>query len=356
MINYPPHVGMSRTAPAGDRSGSTPRPNILLICTDQQRFDALGASGNPEISTPNLDRLAGQSATFTHCYVQSSVCAPSRASLMSGQYVHNHGLWANGVGLPAGTRLLPEVVSAVGYDCGLVGKWHLDACFGPRTEPQPEGIRVWRWSHAPYWGSSENAYHRWLAAAYPDIYDRLRAGRHATRTAGVAGDSFDVLPTEAHYSHWVGNEAISFLRSDRLTDRPFFFIANFFDPHHSFGAPKEYIDRYRADELSRPRTVPGELATKPPIMAEASRESYAGHAPGYVSYSGDDLQNIKANYYAMVSLVDDEVGRILDALDATGLAGNTVVIFTSDHGEMLGDHQLMLKGPFMYDCALRVPF
>ncbi|MGH3749244.1 MAG: sulfatase family protein, partial [Micromonosporaceae bacterium] len=99
----------------------------------------------------------------------------------------------------------------------------------------------------------------------------------------------------------------------------------------------------------------GELEGKPPILSEASRESYAGHAPGYTTYSPQELQQVKAAYYAMVSLVDDEVGRILAALDEQGLAENTLVIFTSDHGEMLGDHQLMLKGPMMYECAVRVP-
>jgi len=332
------------------------RPNVLLICTDQQRFDALAAAGNQEISTPNLDRLAARGAMFENCYVQSTVCAPSRASLMTGQYVHNHGLYANGVGMPENARLLPEAVEQAGYDCGLVGKWHLDACFGPRTEAQPKGMRVWRWSHAPYWGSSENAYHRWLSAAHPDLFEQLEQRRiGGIRTAGVASDTFDTLPTEAHYSRWVGNETISFLTSDRLTDRPFFFIANFFDPHHSFGAPKEYVDRYRASELSRPNTTIDELASKPPVMTEASHESYAGHAPGYTSYSAAELQDVKANYYAMVSLVDDEVGRILAALESEGLIDNTVVIFTSDHGEMLGDHQLMLKGPFLYDCAIKVP-
>jgi arylsulfatase A-like enzyme len=102
-------------------------------------------------------------------------------------------------------------------------------------------------------------------------------------------------------------------------------------------------------------TRPDELAGKPSILTEASKESYAGHARGYVTYSEEELQEVKAAYYAMVSLVDDEVGRILAALEAEGLADNTIVVFTSDHGEMLGDHQLMLKGPMMYDCAVRVP-
>lgn len=333
------------------------RPNILLICTDQQRFDALSASGNPEIDTPNLDRLAADGALFENCYVQSPVCAPSRASLMSGMYLHSHGLYANGVQIPAEVPLLPEALADSGYDCGLVGKWHLDACFDGRTEEKPAGFRVWQWAHDPYGGSSENAYHRWLAVAHPEIYqlvlDQDRADRG--RRVGVAGAPIDVVPTEAHYSHWVGDQTIHYLRHARPADRPFFFVSNFYDPHHSFGAPKEYVDRYQADNLSRPNTVPGELDAKPEIFAEASLKSYAGNARGYLDYSASDLQEIKANYYAMVSLVDDEVGQILTTLESEGIADDTVVIFTSDHGEMLGDHQLMLKGPMMYDCAIKVP-
>ncbi|MGD7788807.1 sulfatase family protein [Propionibacteriaceae bacterium Y1700] len=320
-------------------------PHILLICTDQQRWNALGAAGNDEISTPNLDRLAGQGARFTNCYVQSPVCAPSRASLMTGQYVHTHGLWANGVDLPTPNRQVTEQLAGAGYDCGLVGKYHLAACFDGRTEHAPPGMRAFRWAHDPYRGSSENAYHRWLAATHPEV--------HAAATAGEI--SWDEVPTEAHYSRWIGNETVEWLTTGRRRDQPFFFIANFFDPHHGFGAPTEYRDRYVAEDLSRPVTVDGELDTKPSVHTEASQKSYAGHARGFAECSAAELQEIKAAYYAMVTLVDDEVGRILDTLDAEGLADDTLVIFTSDHGEMLGDHQLLLKGPMLYDVAVKVP-
>ena len=332
------------------------RPNVLLICTDQQRYSALGAQGNTEIDTPNLDRLAARGTLFDRCYVQCTVCAPSRASLMSGQYVHSHGLHANGVAIPEHVRLLPQALHEAGYDTGLVGKWHLHACTAGRTEPAPPGMRVWQWAHDPYRGSSENRYHQWLRAAHPALYDRLvrQDGPDVGALPGSGANDFDVVPTEAHFSHWVGEETIRFITEAREPDRPFFFIANFFDPHHSFGAPKEYMDRYR-HELSRPITTPDELTGKPAILAEASRETYAGVARGYVDYTPEELQDVKAAYYAMVSLVDDEVGRILAALDAEGLAQDTLVIFTSDHGEMLGDHQLMLKGPFCYDQQIRVP-
>ncbi|RIQ15742.1 sulfatase family protein [Jiangella rhizosphaerae] len=324
------------------------QPNILLICTDQQRFDAVGAYGNPHIATPNLDRLAAQGVVFENCYVQNPVCGPSRASLMTGRYVPVHGLHANGVDLSPHEELFSRRLADAGYDCGLVGKFHLGACHGGRSEPRlDDGFRVFRWAHDPYPGSSENAYHRWLSARFPDLYaaTRDRTGEY----------TWDTLPTEAHYSHWIGEETIDFLRSSRQPDKPFFFVANFFDPHHGFGAPEEYTRRYDPATLPRPVTRDGELDDKPAIFTEASKESYAGHARGYADYSDDELMRTRAAYYAMVTLVDDEVGRILDALDETGLADDTIVVFTSDHGEMLGDHQLMLKGPFMYECAVRVP-
>ena len=329
--------------------GPDQRPNILLLCTDQQRFDAVGCYGNEEIDTPNLDRLASQSVVFENCYVQNPVCSPSRASLMTGKYVAAHGLHSNGVDLPAGQELFSRRLADSGYDCGLVGKFHLAACKNGRSEPrQDDGMRVFRWAHDPYKGSSENGYHRWLQASYPDLYA-------AAMDASDPETTWDTMPTHAHYSRWIGNETIDFLQSSRKADKPFFFVTNFFDPHHGFGAPQEYVDRYDPQSLSRPVTKDRELESAPPILTEASRASYAGHARGFTDYSEQELQETKAAYYAMITLIDDEVGRILDALEEACLAENTLVVFTSDHGEMLGDHQLMLKGPFMYDCAVRVP-
>jgi choline-sulfatase len=324
------------------------QPNILLICTDQQRFDAVGCYDNPHIETPNLDRLARDGVVFENCYVQNPVCAPSRASLMTGRYVPSHGLHANGVDIRPDEELFSRRLADAGYDCGLVGKFHLGACQYGRSEPRlDDGFRVFRWAHDPYPGSSENAYHRWLKARYPNLYEVARRGD--------GEHDWDTMPTEAHYSRWIGDETIDFLRTSRDDGKPFFFVANFFDPHHGFGAPKEYTDRYDPSSLPRPVSRDSELDDKPPVFTDASKRSYAGHARGYAEYTDAELMQARAAYYAMVTLVDDEVGRILDTLDDCGLADTTIVVFTSDHGEMLGDHQLMLKGPFMYECAVRVP-
>src|SRR5699024_4208333 len=202
-----------------------------------QRFDALGCAGNRHIATPNLDRLAEQGVMFERCYVQNTVCAPSRATLMTGLYPHTHGLWANGVGLPSGNTLFSRVLADDGYDCGLVGKFHLAACFGHRTERRyDDGFRVWRWAVDPYPRSSQNEYHRWLRTVRPDLWDAARDPDDPL--------TFDTMPTESHYSRWIADETIEFVQTGREPDKPFFFVANFFDPHHGFGAPTEYLERY----------------------------------------------------------------------------------------------------------------
>ena len=331
--------------------------NVLFICTDQQRYDALGCYGNPHVGTPVVDALAGEGVLFERCYVQSPVCAPSRASLLTGRYVHNHGLWANGVTLPTQHRLFTRQLADAGYDCGLIGKLHLAPCHGGRTEPRfDDGLRFYAWSHDPSHPSPENAYHRWLAERHP----ALDAAAVASAAAKAAGGSpapeaitFDAMPTEAHYSRWVSETAIEFLRADH--DRPFFLVANFYDPHHPFVAPREYLDRYDPTTLPRPIGGPDDLLDRPPVLAEASRHSYSGYARGFTTYTADEIQQIVATYYAMVTLVDDEVGRIMAALAELGLAEQTLVVFTSDHGELLGDHGLLLKGPMFYEGAIRVP-
>jgi arylsulfatase len=333
------------------------RPNILLICTDQHRFDVLGCYGNPHVKTPNIDRLAAEGVLFERCYTPNPVCAPTRASILTGRYPRAHGLWANGVPLPAHERLFTRTLAEEGYDCGLVGKLHLAACFKGRTEPRyDDGFTFFKWAHDPTHGSPENAYHRWLERYHPDLYKAASArgfGREGHNAVG-----FDTMPVEAHYTRWVAEETLSFLRADsgeRESEKPFFLWTNFFDPHHPFVAPQEYLDRYDPAALPLPIGREGELATKPPILSEASQKSYAGMAKGYVEYGPEQIRETVRAYYAMVSFVDDEVGRIVAALEELGLRENTLIVFTSDHGEMLGDHQLMLKGPMMYEGATRVP-
>lgn len=338
------------------------RPNILIISSDQQRYDAMGCYGNRHIKTPQLDALAAQGALFESAYSQSPMCAPSRASLMTGLFPRNHGLWANGVEIGDDRRLISRVLADAGYDCGLVGKFHLGAAAQGRTERRvDDGFRMFEWAHDPIHPSPQNSYHRWLADHHPDVFAEFTAtvGRPWETEDGNQAKGalyLDTVRPEAHYSSWVAEVAVDFIGDpNRGADEPFFLIANFFDPHHPFGAPQPYRDLYDADQLPKPIGGVDELAGKPEPQREWSAASYGGTAPGYQDYTEEEISEIVASYYAMVSQVDDQAGRILRALADQGLADDTLVIFTSDHGEMLGDHGMILKGPMMYDCAVRVP-
>ena len=336
------------------------RPNILLLCTDQQRYDTLGCYGSAVAQTPRLDRLAQEGALFEACYVQNTICSPSRASLMTGQYVRNHGLWANGVALPSDARLFTRALSDGGYDCGMIGKQHLSACQDWRTEPRlDDGYRVFEWAHDPIHRSPQNAYLAWLRGAFPEVFrDVFEAGSVGSETGNTARGTtpIDRVPAEAHFSHWVADRTIAFIGDGAARgDQPFFLMANFFDPHHPFGAPDSYRRRFNASRIPGPVGDPTELSGKPQVQSEYARTSYGGAAPGFLDYTPEEVAELRASYHAMVALIDDEVGRVFDALERLGLAEDTLVIFTSDHGEMLGDHQMLLKGPMMYDCCARVP-
>lgn len=338
------------------------KPNILMLCTDQQRFDSLGCYGASGAHTPNLDRLAAQGARFESCYVQNTICSPSRASLFTGMYARNHGLWANGVAMPTHRKMFTRALADVGYDCGMIGKQHLSACEGWQTEPRyDDGYSTYEWAHDPIHRSPQNAYLRWLKTEFPEHYGAMFTDEGDPNLAEAGNKAkaptpMNVLPVEAHFSHWVASRAIEFLKKpERSTDQPFFLIANFFDPHHPFGAPKEFRDKIDADAVAIPVRREGELAEKPAVQAWYSEKSYGGAAPGFKEYETKEIKEVRANYYAMIALVDYEVGRVLDELEARGLADDTLVIFTSDHGEMLGDHDILLKGPMMYDACTRVP-
>jgi arylsulfatase len=338
----------------------TQRPNILFLCTDQQRWNSLSCYGAVGARTPNLDRLAAQGARFDQCYVQNPVCGPSRASLFTGMYARNHGEWANGVALPQDRKMFTRSLADTGYDCGMIGKQHLAPCDNWQTETRrDDGYRIWEWSHGKNQRSVQNAYHTWLRDHYPDVFDQVFPVTGGNQNPHISiksrtGTPIDEVPPECHYTHWIAERAIDFIETPR-EGQPFCLVANFFDPHHPFGVPQAYRDKIDAALIPPPIGAPGELDGKPSPHRAYSEASYGSKAIGFQSYSAEEITEIRAVYYAMIHFIDDEVGRILDALEASGQAENTLVIFTSDHGEMLGDHAQLMKGPMMYDVAVRVP-
>ncbi|MFC1716947.1 sulfatase [Candidatus Poribacteria bacterium] len=321
------------------------RPNILWLCTDQQRFDTITSLGNSYIRTPNIDKLASEGVTFTRAYSPSPVCTPSRAAFLTGRYPRTARCRQNGAHIPPDEILVTRLLAEDGYDCGLVGKLHLGPCHKRMEKRINDGYRVFEWSHHPAPDWPENDYIKWVESkgqSWSKLYNR---------TPGEpvwAG-----MPTEFHQTTWCAEKTIEFLSEER--DGPWLMSFNCFDPHHAFDPPAEYLERYDPSDVPMPSFQPGELDNKPKFQRVDHQGAYGGNGMSFARLNEYQRRQVVAAYYAMIELIDDQVARILKALDETGQRDDTLVIFTSDHGEMLGDHGILLKGPYFYDCAIRVP-
>lgn len=346
------------------QSTDTQRPNILWYCTDQQRFDTIAALGNVNIRTPNLDRFAGESTAFTHAYCQSPICTPSRASFLTGQYPSTINVNGNGnTEFPRHyeSRLVPHRLRNAGYDCGLVGKLHLSSWSMGGEKRVDDGYRYFQYG-PDHKGPRHpgHDYAEWLRAQGADA-DRLmlpyspgtyRDGAKIKGFGGVYEPTIDAdnIPPELRQAHWCTEKAIEFLNKNRWEDQPWMLSVNVFDPHPPFDAPREYYRRYKGQPLAYPHFQPEDLALQHDLADAGIDFQSRAQAPDAWHY-----EKFIASYYAMIEHVDDEFGRLLDHLDASGQRDNTVIIFMSDHGEMLCDHGLILKGCRFYEGLVRVP-
>jgi arylsulfatase A-like enzyme len=347
---------------------SPERPNILWLCTDQQRWDSLGCYGNRFVHTPNLDRLAASGVCFDHCFAQNPLCQPSRGSFLTGQYPVTTRLRQNGQDIPGHTRILPRMLADEGYLCGLIGKLHLRAC-DHRLQLGPEwwrhddkewfqgmerriddGYTDFLWDHAPSprrYPSS--AYSRWV---------REQNGGQAPPMKTPHPDCAFIdhgVPTELHQTTWCARMAQDFIRAHNEEPYPWLLSVNIFDPHPHYNPPRACLDRYQdlIDEIPLPNADPEEFPEK--LILKSDNKLRETYHKGYLERSPRDHQWCTAAYWAMVDQIDARVGEVLDTLEASGQLENTLVIFMSDHGEMLGDHGVYPKGPFLYDPAVRVP-
>lgn len=323
------------------------RPNVLWLCTDQQRFDTIHALGNPLIRTPNIDRLVKEGVTFTSAYCQSPVCTPSRASFLTGRYPRTTRCRQNGQKIPDDEILISRLFADAGYRCGLAGKLHLASCSDGKVETRiNDGYHDFHWSHHPQPDWKENAYTQWLESK-GQSWDQLYQGE----TDGYVKVG---VPAQYHQTTWCAEKTIEFIRDNQ--SRPWFFSFNCFDPHHAFDPPADYLSRYDPAKMPLPKRHESEPLTKTSFQELDSE--WAHNSPGEFhagAMTDDNRRRVTAAYYAMCELIDDSVGRILQALEDTSQRKNTIVIFMSDHGEMLGDHGLYFKGPHFYDEAIRVP-
>lgn len=341
------------------------RPNILWYCTDQQRFDTIASLNNKTIQTPNIDRLAVSGTSFTHAFVQSTVCTPSRASFLTGMYPS--ALAVNQNGAPTfpphfANRLIPHHLADKGYRCGLVGKLHIASATGGQEVRVDDGYDFFEYSH-DHKGPKlpGNDYARWLREVGRDPVEILeppiasetyQQGANASSFGGLSEPTKhqDNIPAEVHQTRWCTEKALEFLEQSKDQDDPWLLSVNPFDPHPPYDPPWEYFRRLNAEEMIGPHYVKHDLDHQKKL--EEASIDFQSKAR---EISKSEGKRIQAAYYAMIEQLDFEFGRLLDWLDQNDLTKNTIIIFMSDHGEMLGDHGLILKGCRLYEGLVRVP-
>jgi arylsulfatase A-like enzyme len=368
------------------------KPNIVLITTDQHHHRALGIH-DPVLQTPNLDRLAREGMVFRRAYCPNPTCSPTRASMITGQYPAWHGCWAIGVKLPEDVPTVGEDFQSAGYDSILVGKAHFQPLSSQpgsesiEAQPTLRDLDFWRNFHGPWYGFNhvetarmhafeshvgghyaiwmeENGLKNWADyfQQWPPDPENEKYQMNHHRPDSMAWD----LPEPYHHTHWVGERSAAHIERCASSDQPFFLWASFFDPHPQYAVPEPWASMYHPQDMEVGHLTPGEMRDMPPQYLKTQEEDpdfskYAeegGNAlHGFHSHlhTQEDMRKAQAVYYGMISLIDAEVGRILDALDASGQAENTLVVFTTDHGHYLGQHGLIAKGAFHYEDLLRVP-
>lgn len=357
-------------------------PNVLCIITDQQRADHLSCSGNPVLRTPNMDRIAQEGVRFSRAYVNCPLCMPSRATLFTGETPRGHRVRTNGIPLDPCIPTMPQALADAGYRTHSVGKLHM-RCYqnvrglsleqhDPNVHAENSGL----WMNGqisrlpqPYYGLQTaeftgghghgvfGDYLNWLRREHPGAV--ALASKACARVPPTGADQSwkSALPAELHHSTWVADRTIAFLQEAAQRDQPFFLWCSFPDPHHPYCPPAPYDSMYAPEDVPPPTRRPGELDDLAPFFRQIYERDVQVSGRGAATRMSDEhMREIIAHTYGMVALIDENVGRILDTVDEAGLRENTIVMFMSDHGDMLGDHWLLNKGPFHFEGLLRVPF
>jgi arylsulfatase A-like enzyme len=343
------------------------KPNLLFIFTDQQRADTMACYGNDDIQTPNLNALADQSFVFENAYVSQPVCTPSRTTIMTGLYPHTSGCTSNNIPLSRNAKTIAEMVSG-DYRTGYYGKWHL----GNELHPQ-HGFDEWvsiedlyrpYYSDAADLGSFSDYHHFLVSQGYePDVVGEATLakeyGKHDARARFsdeqmVFSRPFAAQLLEEHTkASYLGRATERFIRESADDDRPFMLYANFFEPHPPFVGPLDGL--HSRDKLN---TGPAFLQTPGEDMSVLHRmmaDYYKNATEEGVDLSTDKgWREIRARYFGLVTLVDKAIGGIMQALEDSGQADDTIVVYTSEHGDMMGDHAILHK-TMMYEEAMRVP-
>ncbi|MGH4052703.1 MAG: sulfatase family protein [Clostridium sp.] len=317
------------------------RPNILHILVDQQRFDTIGALNNPIIRTPSLDKLVKNGVTFTNAYTPSPVCVAARCSMIYGQYPANTGCFENApMPLDHGQTFM-DALTKSGYRTHGIGKCHFT--------PDPLALRGFQTRDVQEELGTESVKN------YPYMkYLQDKGYKHLCEPNGVRGEMYYIpqpsqLPPQDHPSQWIGDRSINFIKKNDDCKEPWYLLSSFIHPHPPFAPPNPWHKLYRPSLMPLPN-IPDEYEALLTFVNKCqNRYKYRDNG-----FDKNMIRAMKAYYYACISFVDYQVGRILDELDRTGQTGNTMIIFTSDHGEHLGDYKCFGKRS-MHDSCARIP-
>lgn len=370
-------------------------PNVLFVITDQQRADHVGFAGNPVVQTPCLDALAARGTIFERCYVANPVCMPNRATLVTGRMPSAHTVVFNDRSLPWSANTFVRRLREAGYRTGLLGKSHFQVGMSRSTQrsspggpavfdPYPEGWDrfedAWRYEQGPvelpddFYGFDHVEFcidHGGVASGHHLQWALERGGDREVLLGGNAPDGparwrskrwWQVyqpeVPEELYSTRFVTERTIDFVTEATRQGRPWFAWCSFPDPHHPLSPPGRWFERHAAEDMELPATFDDPLEGAPAFM-----HLLRGLAPNvdprrYVNPFGPDAEQLRealAATYGMIEMIDDGVARILAAIERLGGERDTIVIFTSDHGDMMGDHGLIMKALYHYQGCVRVP-
>ncbi len=357
--------------------------NILFIITDQQRADMMGCYGNKVIKTPNLDRFASESVRFSNAFCTNPMCMPNRATLLTGYYPNVHGVRSNGINLPLGMPTITQTLVNRGYHTINVGKMHYNIWVMPYDPKDVSAENFDDWNvekpnrkhlahenfPIPYYGFEEcdlvlghssaclGHYYDWLKERAPEIAKSVREQfQQDIPIFNLFNDNF--IPIELYNTTYIKNNTISFLEKyseGNYNDKPFFLHCSFPDPHHPVSPPGKYREMYNPDDIELPSNFHDleNLYTHPYLKTHMENPPFRG---GLLrEETEENVKRFIAFNYGAVSLIDNAIGEILASLEKSGLSKNTMVIFTSDHGDYMGSHGLCLKGPSPFNDTLQIP-
>ncbi len=329
-----------------------PIRNVLFLLADQHRSDCIGAYGNKVVSTSNIDALAARGTRFTHAFTPAAICTPARACIQTGLSPRKHGLILNWefnkfrgglLNLPPETRGFSQDLSAAGWQCAHVGKWHI----GDTNRPADYGYEG---EYYPGYGFPDThahyqAYLRGLGVSGFNVTDKCES----PSAESVLYYARQEGPPEASVPHYLAHQTVEKIEKYSATGKPFFISCNFWGPHAPFRIPAPYFDMYDPKSIDPWPNWDSDLSEKPYVIRRQGERFQTGW------FTADVLRDLLAKHYGYVTLIDEQIGRIIAALRAAGQLENTMIIYAADHGSADGAFRMWDKGFGMYDNQWRIP-